>query len=671
MAPEPRPTAGLANAGLALVLAIATMACFWPVLNNGFVRYDDQDYVTENPQVQSGLTLRTVGWAFTTGHAANWHPLTWLSHLLDYQMYGLDARGHHLSSLLIHAANSVLLFLLLRTMTGAVGASWFAAGLFAFHPLRVESVAWVAERKDVLSAFFFLLTLLSYVRYTRTSGEPDNPSIPKDPSGYSSKRIWYFLALAFFAAGLMSKPMLVTLPCVLLLLDYWPLGRMGPGGLSFRRPQLRRVLLEKLPFFMLSFVSSAVTLHVQTPAKLYFENLPFAWRAANAVVSSARYLGKIAWPQDLAVLYPHPGKWSGLAILGSGAVLVAITALSVWQARRRPYLLIGWLWFLGMLVPVLGLVQVGVQSIADRYTYLPAVGIALILVWVARDLAVWRRMQQPGCAAIGCLVLATYAAATWSQCRIWKDTESLFTHAAAVTRGNWVAQYSLALLSMDRYQTSQRGAVTNQVLNLNSQAERSAVLANVASAHRDHLQETILHCRAAIQARPGYADAHATLAKALTESNQLDEARKSLEIAIHLDPKNPETRQNLAELLHRAGQIKEAVAEYRQALGLRSDWPPVMNNLAWILATHPAMEVRDGAEAVRLAERACQLTGHTNIWFLGTLAAAWAEQGDYTKASTTAEAVLKMATTLGQPTLIEKAKNRAELYRSGRPLRDP
>jgi Flp pilus assembly protein TadD len=671
MARVRRPTAGLVTAGLALALAMATIACFWPVLDNGFVRYDDQDYVTENPQVQSGLTLRTVQWAFTTGHAANWHPLTWLSHMLDFQLFGLDARGHHLASLLFHAANSVLLFLLLRGITGAVGASWFTAGLFALHPLRVESVAWVAERKDVLSAFFFLLTLLTYVYYARTGGEPGNPGIPKNRAGYLSKWIWYLLALAFFAAGLMSKPMLVTLPCVLLLLDYWPLGRTGAGGLSFRQPQMRRLLLEKLPFFILSFSSSAVTLQVQTPAKLYFENLPFAWRAANAVVSGARYLGKIVWPQDLAVLYPHPGKWPGLAILGSGALLVAITALSVWQARRRPYLLVGWGWFLGMLVPVLGFVQVGVQSIADRYTYLPAVGIFLFLVWGAAELAVWRRMQLPVCAAIGCLVLATCAAVTWSQCRIWKDTESLFTHAAAVTRGNWVAHYSLALLSMDRYQNTQRGSLTNQVLYLNAQAEGSAVRANAAAPRRDYLQETILHCQAALQARPGYADAHATLAKALTEANRLDEARQHLETAIRLDPRNPDARQNLAELLHRDGQIEAAVTEYRQALALKRDWPAVMNNLAWILATHPADAVRDGAEAVRLAERACQLTGHTNIWFLGTLAAAWAEHGDFAKASITAGIVVNMTEALGQPGLIEKAKFRAELYRSGQALRDP
>src|SRR6266850_6413629 len=413
---------------ISLLLALTTLAVLWPVTQNDFVNYDDLDYVTANAHVQSGLNWKGVVWAFTTGHASNWHPLTWLSHMVDCQLFGQRAGAHHLMSLLFHAANTVLLFLVLRGLTGALWRSVLVAGLFALHPLHVESVAWVAERKDVLSAFFFLLTIGAYRRYAEQSGvcnlkskvgktatedkrrrpgikesqvkhpkskaageEADarSPVARDDPAPFTIQhsrfRPWHFYALALilFALGLMSKPMLVTLPFVLLLLDYWPLGRLNNP-----RPKLKtaiRLLLEKVPFLALSLVSSFVTFQVQKHGGAVSVSLSVGQRIANALVSYVRYMGKLFWPENLSVLYPHPGKWPLPEVIACAASLAAITVAVVALARRKPYLPVGWLWFLGTLVPVIGLVQVGVQAMADRYSYLPLIGLFVMLAWGLND----------------------------------------------------------------------------------------------------------------------------------------------------------------------------------------------------------------------------------------------------------------------------------------------
>jgi hypothetical protein len=666
-----------------VALGLATLACFWPTLGNDFVQYDDQDYVTQNPHIQSGLTWQSIRWAFGAAYAANWHPLTWISHALDVELFGLDPAGHHLSSLLLHAANAVLLFTLLNRVTRRTGRSFLVAGLFALHPLRVESVAWVAERKDVLSGFFFLLALLAYTRFvfpSRCARDRLGRAGNAEPAGTGCdfrSAVFYCLALAGHAAGLMSKPMVVTLPFVLLLMDYWPLGRLGGAGRGTEGKTIVRLLIEKVPFLVLSGISAAITFQAQAPAKVYFAGLPFSLRLANAAVACARYLGKTFWPADLAVFYPHPGRWPTAVVLMAALAIVALTFLVVGSGRRHPWLGVGWLWFLGMLVPVLGLVQVGVQSMADRYTYLPSIGLFIAVVWACGEWAAFKKLPRPLAVLAAAAALAACGTQAWLQSRIWANTETLFTHAASVTRGNWVAHYNLALLAMHRYQTLQRGSggAAPTLPEAQTRGSGNGPTAPAGGAGpgvltRDYLGETIAHCRAALRGRPGYVDAQVTLAKALTESNQLDEARTCLEAALAADPRNAEARQNLGEIHHRQGRNREAVGEYRRALELKAEWPEVMNNLAWILATNPDPAIRNGPEALHLAEEACGLTQRTNVWMLSTLAAAYAEVGDFAQAVATAEELVRNAEVLGLKELLERTRRRLELYRSQLPLRE-
>ena len=381
-----------------MVLAVITAAVYWPVLSHDFIRYDDDEYVTENYVLQRGSIPHALAWSLKTTHAANWHPLTWCSHFLDSRLYGLQAGGHHLTSLLLHVANSILLFGALRQMTRGLWSSALVAALFALHPLQVESVAWVAERKNVLSTLFFLLTVWAYAQYARVQSL--KPKVQSQGSAAASPEhttrnsqhtspfclrtlSFYLLALFFFALGLMSKPMLVTLPFVLLLLDYWPLQRVRCEDFKSASGTVLRLVREKIPFFVLTALSCSVTYWAQSKgaAMAAMAGLPVAARVQNAVVSYARYLGKVFWPVDLAVFYPHPGHWPWAAVTAAVLMLAGLCFLAVWFSRRAAYLAVGLFWFLGMLVPVIGLVQVGGQSLADRYVYVPAIGLFIVLAW--------------------------------------------------------------------------------------------------------------------------------------------------------------------------------------------------------------------------------------------------------------------------------------------------
>lgn len=628
---------------------LITCVVYLPVRHHGFINYDDQEYITANSVVQQGLTADGLRWAFSGVHAANWHPITWLSHMLDCELFGLAPAGHHLMNVALHAANAVLLFLLLQYLTGSIGRSALVAALFALHPLHVESVAWVAERKDLLSTLFGLMALGAYALYAKRE--------------VRRRFFWiacYSSALLLFALSLMSKPMMVTLPFLLILLDYWPLQRLRFDGSLPKHHG--RLLIEKAPFLALTIISSVVTMHAQKSGMMYFANLTFSERAANAVVAIPRYLGKTFWPQDLAILYPHPVHWPAWQVWGSALAVVAMSLFVLKLGRRKPCLPVGWFWFLGMLVPVLGLVQVGVQSMADRYTYLPLVGVFIMAVWAVADSRIAGRV--PVAIRVACPVLLIIACSliTRWQLRVWADTESIFTHAIRVTRDNWVAHSNLSLLAMQRYQDLQRSTVEQQTLD---PARFSG-----KSANRDYLAEVIYHCEIVTRIKPGFPEVRVTFAKALTEKGQFAAARLQLEAAIKLSPDNAEARQNLAEIYLRQKQIKPAIAEYKRALELKPDWPPVLNNLAWFLATHPDAGIRDGAGAVQLALRACDLTSRTNIWFLQTLAAAYAEAGEFTNATVTAEKALTLATDSGLVPLVDTFRQRLELYRTGKPLRD-
>lgn len=493
---------------LAPGLALLTLLTFLPALDNGFVAYDDDLYVTANPGVQQGITAAGLRWALAAVVAENWHPVTLASHMLDAELFGLDPRGHHLTSLVLHAANVLLLFSFLRRTTGASWRSAAAAALFAVHPTRVESVAWVAERKDVLSGLFFFLCLLAYARYA------ERPSLPR-----------YLAVVAALALGLAAKPMLVTLPFVLLLLDLWPLGRFRPG-------RLRPLLLEKLPLLALSAAASAATLVAQRGALA--EALPLGQRLANALVAYATYLGKILLPRDLAVFYPMPPALPTWKVAGAALLLAVLTAAALQLGRRATYLPVGWFWFLGMLVPVIGLVQVGSQSMADRYTYLPAVGLFLIAAWGLPDALPRRKAARPILTTATLAAILVLALAARAQTVHWRNTITLFHHAAAVTEGNYVAHLNLA------------------------EALREA----------GRREEALEHYRAAIAARPRLPRAYAALGGALRSWGHPAEALPPLRTALELDPTDARTHATLAMALDDLDRTEEAIAALRRALEL-------------------------------------------------------------------------------------------------------
>lgn len=902
------------------LLCLLTLATYWPVFQHGFISYDDADYVTENAHVQAGLTWEGVSWAFRSTEAANWHPLTWLSHMLDVQLFGAHAGGHHFTSLLLHLANTVLVLLLLERLTGRFWRSALVAALFALHPLHVESVAWVAERKDVLSACFFLLTLCAYARYAQSpaAGQPQKGP-PASPAGTGTRhKAWYILSLLLFSLGLLSKPMVVTLPFVLLLLDYWPLGRwenhtaqLGSSARGQARAAKTKnpwangwpLVWEKLPFFALTFASCGITLLAQgrggTVSSLH--DYPLSARLTDVAAAYLQYLGKMLYPLHLAVFYPHPAsdhslRWAGWQLALAVLVLLAVTLLA-WRRRHSAgWFLTGWLWFLGMLVPVIGLVQVGTAAMADRYSYLPLVGIFVVVVW---GIGTWceARMRtrpreqasaaraagaSPNAPGVGwrqawvaCLaaaILLGCAGLSRRQVGFWQDDFTLFEHALSVTERNAPAHASLGLAwgrkekygfavahcraalqadphypaawhtlgdlntllgklpeAMRDYRTALKwkpnsawswfklGLLNAQQNNLReAEADYRTALKwkpDMVEAHTDlgallisanrreaalpefelcvHLQpkdarthynlgttladlgrlpEAEAQLRAALQLQPHYLEASAALAGVLAQSRrpaeatalvetlnrecandgkacfqlgsalwnanltnaaanafaqanrlqpalpqillqvaqslaakgQLDDAVRQLRILLVLQPNLGEAHQRLGLLLANQGKLEEAAAELRETLRLaptagahydlalvlgragksaeaaeqyslvlqaKPDFAPALNDLAWLRATAAPDELRNGAEAVRLAERCCQLTNHRNAGFLATLAAAYAEANRFDEAIAAAQRAQALATATGDQSLITKLTSRLALYQQHRPCR--
>ncbi len=408
-----------------VLLAIITAVVYWPAIGFDYVNYDDPGFVYQNPHIMGGLTWQNVRWAFSSGVDGNWIPLSWLSNMLDVELFGTTAAGPHLTNLLLHTANTVLVFLFFRRLTGAHWQSAVLASLFGLHPLHVESVAWVSERKDVLSTFFWSLAIWAYARYAQ-----------KPAAGFPLRSKDYFLALIFFALGLMSKPMVVTLPFALLLLDYWPLQRIKSGEIFTRRGVMPRLIGEKIPFFILSLIGSALTFCTQLHCRavVSLARYPAGARIGNVIVAYVRYLAKTFWPANLASPYPLPQHWPGNQVLAAAVLLMGLSLLAVWTARKRPYVLTGWLWYLGTLIPVIGLVQVGAQSMADRYTYIPLLGVFWIVVWAAADLISHWQPPRLVVAVAGLLLLGTCAAQTRAQLNCWRNSESLFRHTLARTR---------------------------------------------------------------------------------------------------------------------------------------------------------------------------------------------------------------------------------------------
>jgi Flp pilus assembly protein TadD len=516
--------------GVGLFLAVLVGVVFGQTTRYEFVAFDDQAYVYDNPAVVHGLNWHGFKWAFAHCVAGNWHPLTMLSHMLDCQLFGLWAGGHHLTNLLVHAATVILLFLVLRRMTGRLWRSALVAAVFAIHPLRAESVAWVAERKDVLSGLLFMLTLWAYVRHVqRPTGNAGNGS---GGGGWIRNFPFltpdYCLALLFFALGLMCKPMLVTLPLILLLLDFWPLNRWTPG----QRPIL---FLEKLPFAGLAISSCVITLLAQDQAIMSGRTFPLSLRLGNAAISCVIYLRQMFWPSDLAVLYPlKAGDIPVWAVVLSLVLLGGITACAVVLCRRRPYLLSGWLWYLIMLAPVIGVVQVGIQARADRYTYLPQIGLYVLVTWAVADLGQrWRRGRWAlgGGAAV---ILAALMVCAHRQTSYWRNSETLWNHTLACTRDNYDADNNLG------YALLQPGRV----------------------------DEAMVHFRRALRLDPDFAAAHYNLGLALFKSGQLDAAIAEYQTALRLVPDQADVYNNLGTALLQSGRLEEAIAQYEKALAL-------------------------------------------------------------------------------------------------------
>jgi tetratricopeptide (TPR) repeat protein len=533
-----------------LVLFCGTLLLFSRALGHGFVDCDDPDYVTGNAHVQGGLTWAGVRWAFTTGAAANWFPLTWLSYLLDWQLFGNAPYGYHATNILWHALNAVLAFLALRRLTGAFWTSALSAALFAWHPLRVESVAWVAERKDVLSAFFFFLTFLAYARYVEESRAQSSKS-----------RVFYGLTLAAFGLGLMCKPMLVTLPFVLLLLDWWPLKRFVICDL---RSAIQRLVLGKIPFFLLTIASCIVTYQVQKTGHAVVESLDLWTRLANAVVSVAGYLGKFFWPFNLAVGYPLPDHRPVTTVAGSALLVLAITGMVLWQ-WRRPWLLVGWFWFLGMLVPVIGVVQVGMQAMADRYTCLPVIGLQLALLWSLPEAALSSTARRFVPAAFA-LILAFCATRTWNQIGVWRNSNTLYEHALAVTKDNYLVESYLATTLLNEGRFDEACSHFRRAIEIKPDYAVARHRLGVALEKMGRTNEALTIYLGLLKIRPNYAAAHYNVGIILLNRNQPAEAMAHFQAALRVNPNHDSTLVALGMATAQLGRPQEAIADYEKAL---------------------------------------------------------------------------------------------------------
>jgi Flp pilus assembly protein TadD len=573
-----RHTEKYSTVGICVLLVVAVFLVFGQTLRHDFINYDDEDYFYANPHVKAGLTWSGVTWAFRTGYAANWHPLTWLSLMCDAQLFGPGAAGPHLTNVLLHAANTVLLFLLLRRLTGAHWRSALVAALFALHPLHVESVAWVSERKDVLSGLFFLLTLLMYARYVERIPTP-------------KAKGFYGLALLFFALGLMSKPMLVTLPLVLLLLDWWPLNRFALTTLNAQRQTISRLVLEKLPFLLLGVASAVVTVFAQREEVVAIGELPVLSRAGNAAVTYVTYLEQMVCPMRLAVFYPY--STNGMSVWKITLALVFLAGISagVFALRRRcPCLLVGWLWYLGMLVPVIGFVQVGGQAHADRYTYLPLIGAFIMLTWAAADIfSYWRCPRQvPGVAAF--IVMAALMVCASIQTSYWRNSESLWTHTLACTSDNYVAHNDLGSVLVMQGRVVEATGHYQTALQINPHYAEAHNGFGILLAKQGQSAEAIQHFQRALEIKPDFAAAHNSLGNVLADQGRYADAIKHYQRTIEIEPDYAEAHFNLGNVLAIEGRYAEAIKQFQLALQIKPDDVDAQNSLAAALALQGRMQ---------------------------------------------------------------------------------
>jgi Tfp pilus assembly protein PilF len=672
-------------------LVLGTGLLYWPVAGFDFINFDDDLYVFKNDQLKNGFSWPGLLWCFQAGYAGYWHPLTWLSHMFDCQLFGLRPGPPHLVNVLLHAANSVLLFLVLKRLTRTFWRSAMVAALFAWHPLHVESVAWVAERKDVLSALFWMLALWAYVRYVE--------GLKSQHSGF---RFFYGLTLFFYALGLMAKPMVITLPCVLLLLDWWPFGRLGAGKLK----SSARLVLEKLPFFILAAGSSVLTVIAQDRggAVATLESVSLATRISNALVGYMRYVEKLFWPADLSVIYPLKFRLPGLQVALAVAFLALISGAAYVFRKSRPYGLLGWLWFAGTLFPVIGLVQVGGQSMADRFSYIPSIGIFIVLCWAAEEFTrQWRgRLALLSLLAAGALVAC--AAQTRGQVSHWRNSGTLFRHALSIDPSNYFAHSAYGCYLRDLGQLEQARRECQEAVHITpTYVLGYEFLSGILDLEgkRDAAMSAL---RDALKIRPDFSGARCDLAKLLLERNDYFQAEAELEKGLELDPtdaglhlylghalasqrkydaaeehfaqsarlapRDPASHFRWALALAAQHKIPEAIAQYRAALKIQPDFADALNNLAWLLSASPDPRLRDGAQAVDLSSRACELTQTNDAIKIEALANACAETGRFEEAVTWTQKGSQVALSHGQTNLAEQMLELEKLYRAHRVFYD-
>ena len=691
-----------------LALALATFVAFEQVRLCKFTSTDDVKFAAKNQHVKAGLTRESIAWAFTTTTTANWMPLTWLSVMADSQIFGASSATFHLMNLFYHLLNVLLLFMVLKKMTGTLWQSAFVAAVFALHPLRVESVAWVAERKDVLSGLFWMLTIAAYLRYAQ------RPSVRR-----------YLLVAFALSLGLMAKPMLVTLPCVLLLVDYWPLGRLQWGrpnagqelpdsesaGLTYKKTSLGRLIAEKLPLFILVAASSVVTVIVQQTegAVGSLDRYTLTARANNALVSYISYIGKMIWPTRLAVLYPHPGHslpaWKPIIAL---LILVGVSAGVIYLVRRKrdfAPLLVGWLWYLGTLVPVIGLVQVGAQSMADRYTYIPSIGILIMLAWGAAGFSRGLRFRNIVLGVLTALLLILLTLCTRAQVGHWKNSLALFGHTVEVTRNNYLVHYhyanalvkdgrldeaafhfqkslrinprykkpydKLAKVFFDLGKVDEAIAVCKKRLGIGKPDPAIYHRLGMAYTRKGAGKLAIQSFKESLRLKPDSAPTHENLAKVLVRTGNPDVVITHLAEAIQINPNIAPTHYALALAFRSKGRTEEAITHFAQALRLKPNWEKPMNSLARILATHSQEKFRDPPKAIQLAQRACELTNYQDPRSIDTLAAAYAAAGRFDDAVAAAEKAVQLTASGDNKQRHQAIQSRLQLYKQGKPYRQP
>lgn len=602
---------------ICLFLTFSIVGVYWGIHGHDFVFFDDNQYVTENATVQAGLTKPGLIWAFTTFQAANWHPLTWLSHMLDCQLFGLNAGMHHLISLGFHIANTLLLFWVFRKMSGAVWRSAFVAALFALHPLHVESVAWVAERKDVLSTFFWIWTMLAYVYYT------EKPGVRR-----------YSLVLILFSLGLMAKPMVVTLPFILILMDCWPLGRLqilfskNERYLGLKQRPLSYLVLEKIPLAVLSAAASVLTVVAQHRggAVQGLEDLPLSIRLSNALIAYTTYIGKMFWPFELSVLYPHPEIVHIWESVGSGMLLACLSIIFIMMVRRRPYFAMGWFWYLGSLVPVIGIVQVGAQSMADRYTYIPLIGLFVIIAWGVFALLKNRRYKKAFLTTSAGLVILSLMICTVRQVYHWKDSLSLFEHTLNVTDNNWIIHNSVGTVLMNEGKYKKAIGHFNEALKIYPECAEAHLALGSVKERQGLWKEANTHYLEALKLNPDYAEAHNNLGNVYALQRQVKPAIEHYSEALRIKPDYANAHINMGNVLAYNGSIKDAMRHYSKALEIKPHHVKTHINVGLVM-----LHSGDADEAIVHFSEVLSINGNSVRAYYG-LARAYQMKGDLDKA---------------------------------------